>query len=231
MGGPSCINQVYKRIMNKSSHITHLHCCHSKPASIAPGSAAAGLVGWGTGGAAVGILTNCSFMNSFNLQNRPSENSTKALKLKLRLPLHNCQFLTYSYVNAGSPDATVIRNWLLSAGSVSILTWVSSNQKHSQNSDLSQILKILTKMHYLHQKSCFSFFFPNPWEVFNLHLFPKYYEYVLQHNQFDKNVISRTTIFNWLSLPPSPLPVKKLIAGNFPTLPISRNSDSLRKLS
>lgn len=48
MGRPSCINQVYKRIMNKSSHITHLSLCHSKPASIAPGSvnaAAAGLVG------------------------------------------------------------------------------------------------------------------------------------------------------------------------------------------
>lgn len=47
MGGHSCINQVYKkRIMNKSSHVTHLHSCHSKPASIAPGSVnAAGLVG------------------------------------------------------------------------------------------------------------------------------------------------------------------------------------------
>lgn len=172
MGGPSCINQVYKRIMNKSSHITHLHCCHSKPASIAPGSAAAGLVGWGTGGAAVGILTNCSFMNSFNLQNRPSENSTKALKLKLRLPLHNCQFLTYSYVNAGSPDATVIRNWLLSAGSVSILTWVFKPKTQSKQWPFTNS-KNLNKNALSTSEELFFFFFPQSLGSFQFASFPK----------------------------------------------------------
>jgi len=51
--------------------------CYSKPASRAPGSVkAAALVGWATGaaggagaggGGAVGILTNCSLINSFSL--------------------------------------------------------------------------------------------------------------------------------------------------------------------
>lgn len=68
-------------IMNKflTHHSSWL--CHSRPASRAPGSvsAAAGLVGWATGGAgatgpgargATGMLTICSLMNSFNLQIR-----------------------------------------------------------------------------------------------------------------------------------------------------------------
>lgn len=55
----------------------------SKPASIAPGSVneVTALVGWATSGAggrvAVGMLTNCSLMNSFNLFMRISEHSAK----------------------------------------------------------------------------------------------------------------------------------------------------------
>lgn len=56
--------------------------CHSKPASIAPGSFD-GAAGAGAGGrGAVGMLTNCSLMNSFNLQIKWSKQSGKLLKLK-----------------------------------------------------------------------------------------------------------------------------------------------------
>lgn len=65
---------------------------HSKPASIAPGSldAADALVGWVTGetgragvwGVGVGMLTNCSLMNSFNLHGNGQSNSKHCVNMR-----------------------------------------------------------------------------------------------------------------------------------------------------
>lgn len=99
---------------------------YSKPANMAPGSVKAitGLVGRATGGAvvgtrgAVGMLTNCSLMNSFSLQVKRSERyRNDAYQRSTAKNIMN----TYSNVSVGSPEATVIRNCVLSAGSVSIL--------------------------------------------------------------------------------------------------------------
>ena len=73
--------------------------CHRRAASMAPGpvNAVGSVVGCATGGVgdacagswtSAGMLTNCSLMNSFN-----------------------------SNISARSPDATVIRSWVLSAKS------------------------------------------------------------------------------------------------------------------
>lgn len=73
--------QVYtEQIFTHQPRLLH----HRKPASSAPGSfdAAAVLVGWDTGetgaagarGVAVGMLTNCSLRNSFNLHGKGQSN-------------------------------------------------------------------------------------------------------------------------------------------------------------
>lgn len=121
--------------------------CHSKPASIAPGSfdGAAGGTGWATEGVggtgaggrgAMGMLTNCSLMNSFNLQIKWSYQSGKLLKLKYNSRIGLWGWISYSNVSVGSPEATVIRSCVLSAGSVSILLWMSQ-KKYLSNSVIS----------------------------------------------------------------------------------------------
>lgn len=121
--------------------------CHSRLASWAPGSvnAAAGLVGWATGGVGgtgpgargtTGMLTICSLMNSFNLQIR--DQRTLPWLYDFRSIIHVLN--TYSNVKVGSPEATVIRNWVLSAGSVSNLACVTGTKIWSDQYPL-KILK------------------------------------------------------------------------------------------
>lgn len=66
------------------------------------------------------MLHSCSLMNSFNLYITQRSEESIFHRCNLRLAIHYVD--TYSSVNAGSPEETVIRNWVLSAGSVSILT-------------------------------------------------------------------------------------------------------------
>lgn len=80
--GRSVVEIRFTSVYWTNIHGYSLLICHSKPASIAPGSFD-GAAGAGAGGrGAVGMLTNCSLMNSFNLQIKWSKQSGKLFKLK-----------------------------------------------------------------------------------------------------------------------------------------------------
>lgn len=118
---------LVKCILNKTSSLVNFYFHHSRSASRAAGSFG-GI--WGVGGAAggagvgawatVGMLTNCSLMNSFNLWGKMVR---KFPLIQFKLTSLCESLTTNSNVNVGSPEASVIRNCVLSAGSVSILTW------------------------------------------------------------------------------------------------------------
>lgn len=78
-----------------------------------------------------GMLTNCSLTNSFNLHGKHRVGrSPKAKSQEVEALLFwfwkigsVLNYDAYSDVKVGTPDATVIRSCVLSAGSVSILIW------------------------------------------------------------------------------------------------------------